>query len=38
MTVYELSAGIPPSELTQVRMAHDGKFLYVVGEFGDSDP
>ena len=38
MTVYEPTPGAPASELTEVRVAHDGKFIYVLGQFGDSDP
>lgn len=38
MTVYEPTPGAAPSELTQVRLAHDGRFIYVLGQFGDSDP
>jgi hypothetical protein len=38
MTTYEPTFGAPPSERTEVRIAHDGTFLYVSGRFYDSQP
>ena len=36
MTTYEPVFGAPPSERTEVRIAHDGTHLYVAGRFYDS--
>lgn len=38
MTTYEPTFGAPPSERTEVRIAHDGTYLYVAGRFYDSQP
>jgi hypothetical protein len=38
MTTYEPTFGAPPSERTEVRIAHDGTHLYVAGRFYDSRP
>jgi hypothetical protein len=38
MTTYEPAFGAPPSERTEVRIAHDGTYLYVAGRFYDSRP
>jgi hypothetical protein len=38
MTTYEATFGAPPSERTEVRIAHDGTYLYVSGRFYDSRP
>jgi hypothetical protein len=38
MTTYEPAFGVPPGERTEVRIAHDGTYLYVAGRFYDSRP
>ncbi len=38
MTTYEPTFGAPPTERTEIRIAHDGTHLYVAGRFYDSLP
>ncbi len=38
MTLYSPTFGGPPSEATEVRVAHDDHYLYLSGRMYDSDP
>jgi hypothetical protein len=38
LTMYQPTFGEPPSERTQIRIAHDDAYIYVAGELFDSDP
>jgi hypothetical protein len=38
MVTLTPTGGLPPSERTEIRIAHDGQFLYVAARMYDSDP